>query len=166
MKILNWIRLECWLRQKKTSVQWPSITLETPDFQIIQQAFHCESAKIMSSRQFIPFILMNWPWCSPKVIIIYQNKMLLFVLLLNSIHQCQIMSHRSRWVDAGNIATEISSPRPCLSLVCPPQTVSDSGSSRTHLVSGSDHLSQHYPLETFIVEFTLKTSENLQHWEH
>ena len=54
--------------------------------------------------------------------------------------QCQITSHLSRWVDSGNIATEISSPRPCLSLLCLPQTVSDSGSSRTHLVSGSDHL--------------------------
>ena len=53
----------------------PGCWILTQSYQIIRQALHCESAKIIHPRQFLPFILMSWPWCWPNQIVIQQNKM-------------------------------------------------------------------------------------------
>ena len=42
-------------------------------YQIIRQALHCESAKIIQPRQFLPFILMSWPQCWPDCNTAKQN---------------------------------------------------------------------------------------------
>ena len=51
----------------------PGCWILTQSYQIIRQALHCESAKIIQPRQFLPFILMSWTQCWPDCNTAKQN---------------------------------------------------------------------------------------------